>query len=538
MSKNTYILGISGGFSPGSYAGSAALLRDNEVIAAVEEERLVRLKHAFGLFPKKSIEYCLKTANIQLKDIHTLAFHVDSYAHIKEDIQDYLRFHFGVCPNIALVNHHLAHAACAYFLSGFKEANIVTIDYSGDGISTTLCIGSRNTIKRLESYPKPNSLGIFYAIMTQFLGFHMDSDEYKVMGLASYGTSHPKLRQKMDRILSVTNSSYTFRPKFLINTPTRQQRRFSDALISLLGPNRKSAELVTQHHKDLAKTAQDQFEEACMALLKKISELNPSRNLCLSGGAALNCVANGRLLHSGLVDNIYVPPAPGDNGAALGAALQVGSQLGLTFSKLLSPFLGPSFDNNQIKEDLVTLKLPYRYFSDTTLLPYVAKEINRGKIIGWFQGRMEFGPRALGNRSILATPSDPAMKDKLNKYIKFRESFRPFAPSVIREAASTYFENASESPYMSFTFNVLSEKIPAVTHVDGTARVQTVSKSENPKYHALLKEVGKISGIPMVLNTSLNIMDQPIACTPKDALSIFGGTGIDMLVLDNYVLEK
>lgn len=545
MKKDTYILGISGGFAPGNQDGAAVLIKNparpagrSEIIAAVEEERLKKIKHARGLFPERAIEFCLEYAGISIQDVEYLAFHVNTYKDAQDEIKRFMEFRFGYCPEIKFVDHHNAHAASAYFVSGFDEAKVITMDYSGDGISTTLSRGKGNSIKRLKEYKKPNSLGIFYAQLTQFLGFEMDSDEYKVMGLSAYGKEDSGLAEKMAQILKVEECGYELDPKFLLNTQSRQQPRFSDELNRLLGPQRKKGEPVTKRHKNIAYAAQKQFEKACLSLLKDISSMVDSKNVCLAGGSALNAVMNSVLLQSEYADHVYVTPVAGDSGASLGAALVVANGLGFSFTKLQTPFLGPEFTNDEIKNTLDVLQLQYRYIGDEELFEYVAKNILKDKIVGWFQGRLEFGARALGNRSILANPASPIMRDTINKKIKFRESFRPFAPSVIEEKAYEYFENAAPSPYMTFTFDVKTEKLPAVTHVDGSARVHTVSKEQNPRYYALLKKLEEKSGIPIVLNTSLNIMDQPIVCAPRDAVTVFAATGMDMMVLGNYVLEK
>ena len=431
MKKDVYILGISAAFNSVVHNVAAALIKNSEIVAAVEEERLIRIKHADGRFPKKAINFCLSNAGIGIKDVDYLVFHVNTYKDIINDITDYMNFHFGYCPKIKLVDHHTAHAATAYFLSGFKEAKILTIDYSGDGISTTLNYGKNGKITRLKDYRRPNSLGIFYAIITQFLGFQLNSDEYKVMGLSAYGNHNSEMQNKIERMLSVSDVSFDFNTSLFKDTRTMYQPRYSDKLYDILGKNRKTDEPITQREKDIAYAAQRQFEKACLALLKDLSGLVESRNFCLAGGSALNCVMASELLHSGYVDNMFIPPAADDPGTSIGAALVVASQMGFCFEGLKSPFLGPEYRNEQIKEDLDTLKLKYKYLNENELLDYVARKILEGKIIGWFQNKLEFGARARGNRSILANPQDPSMKDKINKYIKFRESFRPFAPSLV-----------------------------------------------------------------------------------------------------------
>lgn len=535
--KDIYILGVSGSFTV-NHDGAAVLIKNSKIIAAVEEERLIRVKHAPGQFPKKSIQFCLKKAGISIKEVDYLAFYVNTYTNITNDIKEYMEFQFGYCPKIKLVDHHAAHRASAYLISGFKEAKIMTIDYSGDNISTTLGYGKGRRIKCLKTFEKPNSLGIFYSLITQFLGFDMNRDEYKVMGLASYGNYRKDLKEKMDKILIVKNGEYKLDEKIFQNSVSRQQPRFTKKLKEVLGKNRLSTDPVTQREKDIAYAAQKKLEEVCLELLKNLSDKEDSRNLCLSGGVALNCVMNSALLKSEYVENIFIPPVADDPGTAFGAALHVANNLGFKFEKLQSPYLGPNYTNREIKKDLDTLKLNYEYLNDNDLINFVVERILNNEIVGWFQGRLEFGSRALGNRSILANPANLEMKDKLNRLIKFRETFRPFAPSVLEEDAEIYFKDFYKSPYMTLTFDVKTKKLPAITHVDNTARVQSVTRKGNRIYYDLIKKMKEKSGMGVVLNTSLNIMNMPIACSPKDAISVFSGTGMDILVLGNYVLRK
>ena len=537
-SKPIYILGISGGFREGNYDTSAVLLKNGKIVAGVEEERLSRIKHAAGTFPKRSILYCLEEAGITIEKVDYIVFHMNTYKNIVSDINHYMNFHFGYCPEIKCVDHHTAHAASTYFLSGFGEANIITMDFSGDKLSTTLNYGKGNTISRVKEYRTPNSLGIFYAIMTQFLGFKLLSHEYKVMGLSAYGESDPDLEAKLDHILSVGRRKYIFNKKMFNRTKSLQQNLYSPELLKLLGKNRKSYEDITPREMNIAYAVQRQFEKACVALLRDIYNYNNTKNLCLAGGSALNCVMNSVLLNTDYVEHIYIPCGAGDAGTALGAAFIVANELGLRINNTQPQFIGPGFSNAQIKHDLDTLKLSYRYLEEDEMLDFTTSEITKGRIVGWFQGRLEFGARALGNRSILADPRDPHMRDRINKLIKFRETFRPFAPSVTLEDAHKYFKNIYPTPYMNLTFEVITDRLPAITHVDGSARVQTVTKAENKLYYNLLKKMEEKTGLPVVLNTSLNIMEQPIVCTPKEALTVFGATGMDVMVLNNYVLEK
>lgn len=536
--NETYILGISGGFHEGNLDTSAVLLKNGAIVAGVEEERLSRVKHAPCTFPKRAIMFCLEHEGISIRDVDYLAFHMATYANIVKEINDYMNFHFGYCPEVRCVDHHMAHAFGTFFMSGYDEAKIITIDFSGDKLCTTLNHGRGTTIKRLKEYRTPDSLGIFYALLTQHLGFKMMSHEYKVMGLSGYGSHDPALDTVFDKILRVEDKKYAFNKSIFRETKSLQQCLYSEELTKLLGPGRKSFEPITAREKNIAYATQRQFEKACLALLEDISSACSTKNLCLAGGSTLNCVMNSKLLETGHVDNIYVPYGAGDAGTAIGAAFMIAHELGIAIENNRSPFCGPEYTNEQIKHDLDMLQLSYRYLEEEALLDYVSTEITKGKIIGWFQGRAEFGARALGNRSILADPQDPGMQDKINRCIKFRESFRPFAPSVTLDDAPRYFKNPYPAPYMNLTFEVTTDNLPAITHVDGTARVQTVAREDNPLYYDLIKNVGKKSGIPVVLNTSLNIMEQPMACAPREAVTVFGATGMDILVLNNYVLAK
>lgn len=394
MEKDIYILGVSGGFSPRSHNGAACILKNGQLIAAIEEERLVRIKHATGMLAKNAINYCLSQAGITMKEVDYAAFYLDSYNNLKSDLEAYFNFHFGHCPEIKLINHHTAHAACAYFTSGFEETKIITIDCSGDGVSTTLNYAKDGKITRLKQYNKPNSLGIFYAIITQWLGFDMDSDEYKVMGLSSYGKFDQALQDKMDKIIKILPGGYKFNDAVFIDASTRYQCKYNQELINILGENRRSNQPVTQREMDVAYAAQKQFERGCLELLKDLSGLADSRNLCLVGGSTLNCVMNSVLLHSGYADNVYVPSVAEDAGASMGAAMLVANNLGIKIEKPEIAYLGPRYSDEDIKNTLDMLKLDYNYLEEEALLDYVSSEITKGKIIGWFQGKLEFGARA------------------------------------------------------------------------------------------------------------------------------------------------
>jgi carbamoyltransferase len=362
--KPIYILGISGGFREGNYDTSAVLLKNGEIIAGVEEERLSRIKHAPGTFPKRSIMYCLEEVGITIQKVDYIAFHMNTYKNIVRDINNYMNFHFGYCPKVKCVDHHTAHAASAYFLSGFEEANIITMDFTGDKVSTTLNYAEGDNIFRIKEYRTPNSLGIFYAIITQFLGFRLLSHEYKVMGLSAYGEKDPDLEAKFNQILRVGNKTYTFNKKMFNRTNSLQQNLYSQELLKLLGKNRKSYENISRREMNIAYAAQKQFEKACVALLKDIHSYHSSKNLCLAGGSTLNCVMNAVLLNTEYVEHIYIPCGAGDAGTSLGAAFIVANELGFKIKNTQNHFIGPGFSNAQIKHDLDMLKLSYRYLEE------------------------------------------------------------------------------------------------------------------------------------------------------------------------------
>jgi carbamoyltransferase len=389
---------------------------------------------------------------------------------------------------------------------------------------------------------RPNSLGLFYSILTQLLGFQRDNDEYKVMGLASYG----KKEVDLSWLLSYGGGEYRFHHEdFMVPMgpmqpfPSKQEGIYADRLVERLGKARLKEETLEQRHMDLAYSAQKTLERAVTDLVTWLHKETGSRNLCIAGGVGLNCVMNQRLLALPFVDRIYVQPAASDAGTAIGAALEVVAEHGFQPEVMDHVYTGPSFSDEEIQRALDSYKVPYRREQD--ICRFAAEKLAQGSIVSWFQGAMEFGPRALGNRSILADPRDPAMKDRINATIKFREDFRPFAPAVLEEKVGEYFLDGVASPFMTLTFDVREEKrsqIASITHVDGTARIQTVSARTNPLFHRLISEFGRITGIPMLINTSFNVKGQPIVCTPRDAVSTFYMTGMDYLVLGNHVLAK
>lgn len=539
------VLGLSGGLRLGYQDASACLLRDGEVVAAVEEERLNRIKHAPGQLPELAIDWVLESQGLKIFDVDAIAFHGSTWGEeFEERLSAFFVHRYGHCPRIHRVHHHLAHAASAYYASGWESAMILTVDGSGDGMSTGLFLGRAGQIEMLTGFERPQSLGIFYSAITQFCGFRRDSDEYKVMGLASYG--NPEAFDLSD-FLRVTNDGYELNSDYLAPIapgapqPTRQEPMFSSRLTQLLGESRKPNEAITQRHKDIAAAAQAQLSRALRTLVKSLHDRTGLRKLCLAGGVALNCRANQDLLALDFIDDLYICPAPGDNGLALGAAYAVAKKLGDTPKPLKHNYLGPSYSDSEIENTLRLCGAKFNWVNDPASA--AAELVLRGKIVGWFQGALEFGPRALGARSILANPCLKDVKDTLNSKIKFRESFRPFCPSVRVEDVQSLFRlkpGAKAAAYMTVTAEVKDaarELYPAIVHVDGTARIQTVGE-HLPSYRAYLDQMAKNLRHGITVNTSLNLNHQPIACSPRDALSAFYSSGMDALVMGSFVLNK
>ncbi len=538
------ILGINGGTRAGYMDVAAALIIDGKVVAAIEEERLNRIKMSPAMISERSVIEVLRIAGISINDVDVIASHGstwgDQYVNL---LKGYFNSTFGYCPKIEIVHHHDAHAASAFFASGFDKAMILTIDDSGDGISTQSAIGENSSIKVINRVSRPNSLGIFYSLITQFCGFRREYDEYKLMGLSSYGN-----RDKYDFswLLDCAEGKYNLNTDFVIGiapgepSPSRQEMFFNEKLIEKLGPKRLNGEPITEFYKDVAASAQKHLEDTLIELVTGLHGETGLRKLCLAGGVALNCVANQKLMNLDFVDEIFIQPAASDAGVSLGAAYLVAQKNGDIPQPTGNTYLGSEFSNEEIEETLVLLNTSY----DTIENParYAAVKIAENKIIGWFQGRSEFGPRALGNRSILANPQVAEMKDKINERIKFRESFRPFCPSVLEEDATVYFAGKSAvSPYMNITYDVLAnavDLIPAVTHIDQTSRIQTVNEKQNPLFYKLLTELKEITNLGVVLNTSFNVKGEPIVNSPRDAIATFYGSGLDCLVIGNYVVKK
>ena len=437
----------------------------------------------------------------------------------------------------------MCHAASTFFCSGFKEANILTIDGSGEDLTTLMCMGKNNKIKVLDKIRIPNSLGGFYATFTEFLGFKPYMDEGKMMGLAAYGKYSEKIQSKLDLFISYNKQKGNFK----INNKLRYDgkhtfgEKFTDEFVKIFGSKRSSRlSALTKPYPDIAFNVQYRLEKIVKLLVKNLYKKNKIQNLCLAGGVAMNCKMNGELSKANYIKKIFVQPAASDNGVSLGAAQLLTLKKGGTLkTKLENVYYGPEYSDYEITKFLKESKLPF--YKPKNIFKEVAKLIYKKKIICWFQGKMEFGARALGNRSIIASPLFKDMKKKLNLEVKHRENWRPFCPSILKEDYEKYIDSDFKSHFMTVALPIkknIAKKIPSCVHVDGTVRAQIVDKKNNYKYWKLIKEFKKFSGHGIVINTSFNIQGEPIVCSPRDALRTFGGTGLDVLVIGNYIIKK
>ncbi len=533
------VLGICGGVEMGTQDGAAALVIEGRLVAAAEEERFVGIKFANGHLPRNAIAYCLAHAGLGMRDIDTIVYPGATYADIRDTLRRYITAHFGCCPKLVLVDHHEAHAASTYFASGWDDALVVTMDNSGDGKSTTVWEGRGGELRHLETYTRPNSLGLFFSSITQYLGFQRDSDEYKVMGMAAYGSA----KIEMDHILEVTDSGYSFHCEFLTGLREGRQQPPKQAILfdnfPLPLPARTTNEPLEAFHFDVAASAQHQLERAVCRLVETHLASRSSGRICLAGGVALNCLMNQKIRELPCVDSVFVPPFCSDAGLAVGAAYLESLQDGDRIAPLEHAYWGPAFTPDEIRTVLQRTAVRYRELTDPAAT--AVELLGQDRIIGWFQDRMEFGPRALGNRSILVNAKHPNAKDLINSKVKFREEFRPLAPAVIHDSAAAHFVDYVDSPYMTQTFNVTEATrrlIPSAVHADGTARIQSVHPSHNHKFHELLVEADRQLGLPMVINTSLNAYNDPIACLPHQALRTLYATGLDALILGPFLIEK
>jgi len=560
---------------------SATLYIDGNVVAFVDEERLTRVKHAEGDFPVHSIDYVLEAGGITIDQIDyiaqawdckkyddgIIAKHYDSLntrypteevdmeyqkKHLqyfrserqKEIILRNLRRKYGDVkfPEIKFMHHHFSHACTAYFYSGMQEALVLTIDGSGEEITASWWLGKKSNLTLLHEIKVPHSLGWFYSAFTEYLGFQAYDGEYKVMGLAAYGKPNKNLDNKMSRIVRYDGKGgFEVDPMILARGKRRYSYFYPDALIEFMGKQpRAQSSPIEQWHKDCAYAVQRKLEGIISQSVEYWVKKTGIRNLCISGGVGLNVKMNGRILAHDLVDNLFVFPICSDAGQSIGAAMALYDQLARSDVKQLNDlYWGPKFSNEEIREILTDCKL--RFSLEESIEKKVAALISQGGIVGWFQGRMEGGPRALGARSILADPRDIRSRDKVNGVIKYRESWRPFCPSMTEEAAKKYFKKYTRSPFMVMTFQAneqAAREIPAVVHVDGTVRPQIVDPVCNLRYYNLLKEFEKRTGVSVILNTSFNVKGEPIVCTPQDAIRTFYATGLDSLAIGDFLVTK
>ena len=578
---------------------AAAIIVNGEIISAVQEERFTRIKHDAS-FPVNSIKFCLESAKLKISDIDAFVFYEKPFIKFERLLETYLqKVPFGfesfklsiplwikeklfqrqlILNNLNLIeknssiknkifftDHHHSHASSAFYPSPFNEAIVLTMDGVGEWTTTSVYLGKKNSLELKKEIKFPHSLGLLYSAFSYFLGFKVNDGEYKVMGLAPYG--EPKYTNiiKKNLIDIKEDGSFKLNQKYFNYTTglTMTNKKFN----KLFKMNvRKVNDNLLQKHMDIAASIQLVLEDIIFLITKNLSKSYGVNNLCLAGGVALNCVANGKILKNKIFKNIWIQPAAGDAGGALGAALIIFYEhfkkkriLNLKKDSMKNSYLGPSYSNNEIKEFLKNNKIKYKFFSKKKdLVSIISKKVSKGKVIGWFQGKMEFGPRALGNRSIIADPRSEKMQKNINLKIKFRESFRPFAPIVLKEQVSNWFDFKGDSPYMLLVSNVKSNKIikiddkkfkglkklylkrsliPAVTHVDYSARIQTLTK-ENGLIYDLLKEFNKVTNCPVLVNTSFNVKDEPIVCSPFDAYNCFINTGLDILVLGNYIIDN
>ena len=578
-----YILGINAYHAD----ASAAVICNGQLVAAAEEERFNRIKHCAG-FPRQAVRYCLSEAGIKPEELTHIAIARDirarldkkllyalkipqmalrrlvpqgKFATIKEEVARALDVDPQKLPaEISRVEHHKAHLASSFFVSGFDEAALLSVDGLGDFASTMWGIGKGGAMTIGGAIAFPHSLGFFYTAITQYLGFWKYGDEYKVMGLASYG--EPEFTDEFARIVRLEGQDrkphFNLGLDYFIHHKVGSQitweegapiigKLYSDLLEERLGRAREVGSVVDKRHENIAASLQARLEDSVISLLNKLYELYGVKKLCMAGGVAFNCVANGLIFEKTPFECVYIPPAAGDAGLAVGAAFYVYHQvLNQSRSFVMNhAYWGPQFKREQIRQSLggkgiADRGLRIAELSDEELVRVTASRIAEGKVIGWYQGRMEFGPRALGNRSIVVDPRRSEMKNILNSRIKRREPFRPFAPSILEERVGDYFEHSYPSPFMLMAYRVKPEKrnkIPAPTHVDGTGRLQTVNRDQNPRYWQLIREFEKLTGVPVVLNTSFN-ENEPMVCRPEEAIECFLRTKMDTLAIENYLVEK
>jgi len=573
-----FILGISCFY----HDSAVCLLHDDEIVGAAAEERFSREKNDSS-FPNLAIEWVLNRAGISGKDLDFIGFYEKPILKLGRILETYIakaprgytsfigiskswlnqkllirriiRNCLGVEKPVIFSTHHQSHAASAFFASDFDRAAILTVDGVGEWSTTTLGTGHENHINIFKEIRYPHSLGLLYGAFTYYLGFRVNNDEYKVMGASAYG--EPKFYELILKKLIDVKEDGSFKLNMKYFPYTHDFKMINEKFEKLFGHKRREPkDEIKQFHYDVAASIQKVTEDILLKITQYLYEKTKERKLCMAGGVALNSVANGKILEKSPFDDIFIQPAADDSGGAMGVAFYIyydwlnekrknifrendPSFNSQTMSQIsFSPFLGPDFSNEEIKDLLERNNYPIHNYSEDELIGRTAKLLSEEYVVAWFQGRMEWGPRALGNRSILATPLNEKIRDVVNIKVKKREPFRPFAPVVIRERSSDFFKLDRESPYMLLVVNVKNNKIPAVTHVDGSARVQTITKHENPRYYELIKKFGEITSVPILLNTSFNVAGEPLVCSPYDALRTFESTEIDNLVLGNFFLDR
>lgn len=554
------------GISTGYHDSSCCLLRDGLTVAAAQEERFTRVKNDKSL-PKWAFRYCLEEAGLTISDVDCVAYYEDPCRKLGRQIwmgmmpdlpaerretiyerlvrtqpQEQIRKRLGYEGRIEISDHHLSHAASSYYFSGFEEAAVLTVDGVGDWPTTSYNVGRGASLERFEQVDFPDSLGLFYSAVTSYLGFEVNEGEYKVMGLAPYGK--PLYAGQLGKLVQVTSEGqYRLDMKYFAFLT--KDSMYTEHMCSLLGqPPREPESEITQFHSDVAKSAQVVLEEILLEKTRYLHSKVPSENLCMAGGVALNVVANSRCLREGPFKRLFVQPAAGDAGGAVGAAAIAHVRLtgeAPPRKQQDHVYLGPALSSAEIFQILKSTSAKFQDFRgrEEELIGFTVDQLVKGKVIGWAQGRMEFGPRALGSRSILADPRRPDMRDRINTLVKMREAFRPFAPAVLESEAAKHFALDHPSPFMLETCQVTSPvDLPAIMHVDGSARVQTVSAETNPRFAALLEEFKRRTGCPILLNTSFNMRGEPILCTAVDALICFVRSNIDFLVIEDFILGR
>jgi len=593
----TSVLGVSAFY----HDSAASLLIDGKIIAAAQEERFTRKKHDSS-YPFHAVEYVLKEGKLKLSELDYIVFYEKPFLKFERLLETYVSFapkgfksfsmsmpvwlkeklfqkkilfnelrnhdhNFKNINKIYFSEHHFSHAASAFYPSPFSDATVLTLDGVGEWATTTVAEGKNNNLNIIKEIHFPHSVGLLYSSFTYYTGFKVNSGEYKVMGLAPYG--EPKFKNLiLDKIIDLKDDG-SFKLNMKYFDFATGLKMTNENFSQLFGKSVRNSETeqLTQFHMDIAASIQSATEEIVLRIVKSISKQSDNENLCMAGGVALNCVANGKIVKEKIFKNVWIQPAAGDAGGALGAALGLwhnelkNERLLPLEDKMKGSYLGPEFNNSEIESMLKKIGATYNKFSENEMLKITSKELSKEKTIGWFQGRMEFGPRALGARSIIADPRSIKMQKNLNLKVKFRESFRPFAPSIIREDLSNWFDLNHDSPYMLLVSNIKEDKkidmteiekklfgidklnikrseIPAITHVDYSARIQTVHKETNPKYYKLIKNFQEITKCPVLVNTSFNVRGEPIVCSIEDAYRCFMGTDLDMLVCGDFILYK